>query len=133
MRAKLYAAIYEPLYGNFRHFSLYLENGDEEIIYEATGEWPNFEHNILVNKNPRNTRRIIALILIGEVNQTEIPEVKMLLEHANIDNETVHWNCQDFVVENADEIVDGCLTTDDHDWRGKNKGRDQVMEHYGPT
>ncbi|KAJ9612830.1 hypothetical protein H2204_014873 [Knufia peltigerae] len=132
MRAKLYAAIYNPRMGNYKHFALYLKNGEEDTIYEAIGDWPNFEHNIIVNSSPLKTTRFLAMMLVGEINQAEVPTVKRILEQARVDNETVHWNCQDVVVENADEIVNDCLTTDDDDWTGKNKGRDQLMQHYGP-
>ena len=58
-------------------------------------------------------------------------ELRKKMDEVEVDNETVHWNCQDYVIEAIDHLREECIIDeDDEDYeRGR---KDAVENHYGP-
>lgn len=128
--AKLYIAMYQPQKGNYEHWALYLSNGDENIVFEVGGQHPKFTKNVMETK-PENSRRHRRSILVGTINEQDLPELRKKMDEVEVDNETVHWNCQDYVIEAIDHLREECIIDeDDEDYeRGR---KDAVENHYGP-
>lgn len=51
---------YRPRYGNYQHWTLYLECGDNDIIFEAVGQHPDFKRNIIADANPKVLKALPA-------------------------------------------------------------------------
>ncbi|KAI9929581.1 hypothetical protein ASPWEDRAFT_51875 [Aspergillus wentii DTO 134E9] len=99
----LSAAIHHPHYGNFQHWSLYLHTDSEDLIFEVDGEHPNFQ-KVISNGKPSDTDTFIEYVFLCEIGEPDIPTIKMVVDNARVDNETLEWDCQDFVLE----ILEGC-------------------------
>ncbi|KAL4952035.1 hypothetical protein BDW69DRAFT_195982 [Aspergillus filifer] len=99
----LSVAIYRPRYGNFRHWALHLHTDTEDLIYEADGEHPSFTKAASFGK-PTDNESFIEAFYVGEIGTPDIATVKRIVEEAGIDNETLEWDCQDYVLE----ILEAC-------------------------
>ena len=125
---KLYIAIYRPRQGNYLHWALYLENGNENIIYEVTGSHPIFQRNVLSAK-PSSTVRHKKNILVATLRDQDVPHFKKHMETATVDNETTEWNCQDYVLDTLSELYDECII--DEDDKDYNKGKKAADAYWG--
>ena len=57
-------------------------------------------------------RRLIHLTCL---NPADLSTVNDIVKQVKVDNETVHWNCQDYVMEILDELEEACVIDLDHD------------------
>lgn len=95
---------------------LYLEDKNEPLIFEVTGEHPKFERNV-VKARPENSRSFLQKIYIGLIRNADVEIVKQTAETVPMDNETVEWDCQDYVLEILDNLEDEfILDHDDEDY-----------------
>lgn len=124
--SKLFVAMYRPRKGNHEHWALYLEA--EQKIYEVTGQYPNFELNVLTGKKPESTDRHSRSIFVWDV--TDISGFKKAVASVEPDNEVVHWNCQDYVIEVLEKLEEECIVDDDDEDYITAKRR--IKRHFGP-
>ncbi|KAH0844612.1 hypothetical protein AYO21_02059 [Fonsecaea monophora] len=96
--AKLYVAFYRPRYGNYEHWALSLETDTQALIFEVIGDRPDFKCN-LVKANPRSSVSFITMIFMGEVSSGDIDTVQEVARTTKIDNETLEWDCQEYVLD----------------------------------
>jgi len=128
--AELYIAMYKPRYGNYEHWALFLDDDGHSTIFEVIGEHRTFQRNSL-SVNPENSRRHKRNILVGTINKQDIPELVKIMENVEIDNETSEWNCQDYVLESLEKLVEECVIDDDD--KDYKKGTKKAKEKYfGP-
>jgi hypothetical protein len=128
--AKLYAAFFSPRYGNFTHWALYLDDEDIPMVFEVTGQHPDFQRNVIQAKAEEDPT-FLGKEYIGLVNQADIEEIKDAATAVHVDNETVEWDCQDYVLEILDKLVDDfILDEDDEDYR---EARMILREKRGPN
>ena len=121
--------MYTPVEGNYEHWALYLENGSEHTIYEVTGETPSFKTNV-VNTEPKSTRRHKRNIFIADILPTDLPEFHEAVKIVKPDNSTVHWNCQDYVLEIIDQLEENMVVNkDDGEYQDAMK---EVKSYFGP-
>ena len=125
--AKLYIAMYRPTEGNYEHWALYLDNDGISTVFEVIGEHGTFEANTLSVK-PESSRRHKRSILVGTINKQDVPNLFKVMENAKIDNETIEWNCQDYVLEALAELYEECVI--DEDDRDYERGTKQAKEKY---
>jgi hypothetical protein len=104
---KVYIAIFSPHYGNFLHWSIFIQT-EQPLILEVEGEHPNFTPNIM-NSSPDMDARHIKNIEVGEVREDEMSQVRSVIKATHVDNETVEWNCQDYVLEALEKLAEECL------------------------
>ncbi|KAI9744121.1 MAG: hypothetical protein M1818_002273 [Claussenomyces sp. TS43310] len=125
--AKLYIAMYRPRYGNYEHWALILDADDYQTTFEVTGEHGTFERNVLSNNPEQPLRRI----QVGTINQRDLPELFKIIQGVEVDNETSEWNCQDYVLEALEKLVDECIVDEDDEdlKKGMKKAKD---DHFGP-
>lgn len=128
--AKLYIAIYKARGGNYKHWALFLLSGSETTVYEVSGEHGTFAKNT-IQTNPGNSNRHERNIQVATINDSEIPDFKKVVREANVDNETVEWNCQDYVIEILEELHKECII-DDEDEHYEKGVRLAKKNHYGP-
>lgn len=124
---KLYIAIYQPKEGNYKHWALYLEAAPDHIIFEVTGSHSNFRRNVLKGK-PGSSSRHRRSILVGTIRDQDVKELITYMEKVNVDNGTVHWNCQDYVIEAIDGLYEECII--DEDDKDFEKGKKLAVENY---
>jgi hypothetical protein len=103
--------------------------GSEHTIYEVTGETPSFKANV-VQSRPESTTRHKRNIFIVEIAPTDLNSFREAVAAVPIDNETVDWDCQDYVLEVLDHLEEE-LVIDGNDGEyiaAKEEGK----SHYGP-
>lgn len=125
-RADLYVVMYRPTSGNYEHWALYLDNNGEHTTYEVTDEHPNFKKN-QTETRPQNSNRYLRSYKVGTINADDISAFRDEVTKAKVDNETVHWNCQDYVMEIVDALVMECIIDED-DYLGV---KPKILRHFG--
>ncbi|PGG98660.1 hypothetical protein AJ80_09497 [Polytolypa hystricis UAMH7299] len=113
----LYVAFYRPRYGNYQHWALYIESEEENIIFEVVGQHPNFQRNV-VYARPDSSKSYSGNVYVATLRKDEVEDVKAAAETVLVDNETVEWDCQDYVLELLDKLEDEyILDGDDEDYQ----------------
>ncbi|KAL3458428.1 hypothetical protein BJX64DRAFT_292232 [Aspergillus heterothallicus] len=113
---QLFVAIYRPRYGNFRHWALHLHTDNQDYIFEVDGEQPAFI-KVSSSSKPTEWDMLIESLYVGEIGIPDLATFKQLVDEAKVDNETLEWDCQDYVLE----LLEACereaiLDEDDPDY-----------------
>ncbi|THZ36906.1 hypothetical protein D6C90_06866 [Aureobasidium pullulans] len=111
----LFIAIYEPLEGNYYHWALHLQAPDS-LIFEVTGSHPSFSPQTSHETPPETSSRrdrLVESIHVGDINTVDIEQLKEKINIQHVDNETVEWNCQDYVLEALESLVEECIVDGD--------------------
>lgn len=125
---KLYVVFYRPRYGNYQHWGLYLDDEEESLIFEVTGEHPRFERNV-VRARPERSRSFLQKLFVAVISKDDIEPIKYVAKTVPVDNETVEWDCQEYVLDLLDKLEDEfILEKDDEDYRD---ARETLMEKRG--
>ena len=103
MSPKLFVAFYRPRYGNYQHWALYIENGEDHLILEVVGQHPTFKRNTVV-ADPKKSRSFRELLFIAVLREGDVARVESAAQSVTVDNETIEWDCQDYVLEVLDEL-----------------------------
>ena len=128
MSIKLFVVFYQPRYGNFLHWALHIENGEEHHIIEVDGEHPQFRRNMFM-ENPKETSAFLREFFIAVLGEDGVERVKSAAQSVPVDNETVEWDCQDYVLDILDKLQeDFVLDKDDEDYMDV---REILMEERG--
>ena len=127
----LFVAMYKPPRGNYLHWALYLQDGLEDIIYEVVGENPRFETNVITGKKPEQSTRYQRSIFIYEINPADVQSLKDKVSSVKLQNDVVHWNCQDYVMETLDLLEEECII--DGEDKSYIKTKEKLKKHFGST
>lgn len=128
MSPKLFVVFYQPRYGNFLHWALHIEKGQEHHIFQVDGEHPQFKRNTLM-ENPKESSTFLRQFFIAVLGENDVERVKSAAQSVLVDNETVEWDCQDYVLEILDKLQeDSILDKDDEDYMDV---REILMEERG--
>ena len=95
--------------------SRYEQNGDftcQHFIFEVTGSHPNFKRNV-VKADPRNSQSFVRMIFMDTVSSGDIATVQNVARTTKIDNETVEWDCQEYVLDMLETLEEECVVEDD--------------------
>jgi hypothetical protein len=118
---KLYVVFYRPRYGNYQHWALYLQTDTENVIFEVTGSHPNFKKNE-VRANPQNSNSYRGKLYVGVISDTDIPTVRQCVREVKVDNTTVEWDCQEYVIDILDKLEEALiLEEDDEEYKDARK------------
>ncbi|KAI9698634.1 MAG: hypothetical protein M1836_003743 [Candelina mexicana] len=109
---KLFVVFYRPRYGNYQHWALYLQTDTGNLIFEVTGSHPYFKHNV-VKADPRNSQSFVKMIFMDTVNSGDIATVQNVARTTKTDNETVEWDCQEYVLDMLETLEEECVVDDD--------------------
>lgn len=109
---KLYVAFYRPRYGNYQHWALYLQTDTDKLIFEVTGSHPNFKRNV-VKADPRNSQSFIKITFMDTISSGDIATVQNVARTTKIDNETVEWDCQEYVLDMLETLKKECVLNED--------------------
>ncbi|KMP10246.1 hypothetical protein CIRG_09927 [Coccidioides immitis RMSCC 2394] len=125
---KLYVVFYRPRYGNFQHWALYLDADDQEVIFEVVGSHPNFRPNV-VNSRPERSKNFIGKVLVAVLDKDDIRRVHEIVENVKVYNDTVEWDCQEYVLDILDSLeAEFIVEEDDEDYR---EARKELKEKRG--
>lgn len=114
---KLYVVFYRPRYGNYHHWALYVDDEDVQMIFEVIGQHPDFKRNV-VNAKAEKSKSFLGKEYVGIISKADIERIKNVASTIPVDNETVEWDCQDYVLEILDKLEDEfVLEEDDEDYR----------------
>ncbi|KAB8360949.1 hypothetical protein FH972_024681 [Carpinus fangiana] len=117
MSASLYILMYKAESANYDHWALMLQERDSRTIFEVEGEHPSFTRRSGIVGVVDAHRRTKKCVYIAAIREREIPEFRGIIQDLAIDNETLDWNCQDYVLEGLDEFVEaGIIDDDDTDY-----------------
>ncbi|KAL1859110.1 hypothetical protein Plec18170_002225 [Paecilomyces lecythidis] len=113
----LYVAFYRPHYGNFLHWALAIEHGDTGTTIQVIGEHPEFERSI-IDQRAEDNEGFLNKLYVGVISEADTGLIKNLSSSQPVDNETVEWDCQDFVLEFLDKLEEEyVLDTNDEEYR----------------
>ncbi|PGH31121.1 hypothetical protein GX50_06098 [[Emmonsia] crescens] len=125
---KLHVVFYRPRYGNFQHWALYLDADDQDVIFEVTGSHPVFQPNV-VHSRPERSKNFVGKIFVAVISKTDIQRVYDVVSATPVDNDTVEWDCQKYVLDILDELEDEfILEEDDEEYR---EAREELKEKRG--
>ena len=114
---KLYVAFFRPQYGNYQHWGLCLDDDEEQLMFEVSGEHPNFERNI-EKQPPEQLDGFLRKLYVAVISKTDIETVKQVAQTVPVDNDTVEWDCQEYVLDMLDRLEDEfVLDRDDEDYQ----------------
>ena len=119
---------YRPRYGNFLHWALHIEKGKEHHILEVDGEHPNFKRNSFM-EDPNGSSNFLRQFFIAVLGDHDFERVVNAAQSVPVDNETIEWDCQDYVLEILDKLQEEfVLDKDDEDYMDV---REILMEERG--
>ncbi|KAF2453050.1 hypothetical protein BDY21DRAFT_367285 [Lineolata rhizophorae] len=113
---KVSVAIYRPHSGNHMHWAPHLHGGDDHHIFEVVGEQPAFVRNDM-EVDPKNTIRLEMDIELTKISENNVEEFKRVVRKTKVDDDTVHWNCQDYVLEALENLEMECIVDEDVDYQ----------------
>jgi hypothetical protein len=73
------------------------------LIFEVDGEHPSFQ-KVTSHGKPSDSGTFIKSLFVSEIGNIDVPTVKAVIEDARVDNETLEWDCQEYVLE----ILEAC-------------------------
>ncbi|CAG7941665.1 unnamed protein product [Penicillium nalgiovense] len=128
MSPKLSVVFYRLRYGNFLHWALHIEKGEEHHIIDVDGEHAQFKRNTFM-ENPKESDTFLRQFFVAVLGEDDVERVKSAAQTVPVDNETIEWDCQDYVLEILDKPQEGLvLDKDDEDYMDV---REILMEERG--
>ena len=125
---KIFVVFFRPLDGNYQHWALHLDKEDEHETFEVDGSHPSFQRNVYTT-DPRKSFNYIGSIYVGLISSADIPAMHECVASAYVNNETIQWDCQDYVLEILDKLEEELiLEGDDEDYRN---AREDLFERRG--
>lgn len=122
--------MYKPVEVNHLHWALYLDNGWEHSIYEVIGIHPHFKANLIAGKKPDHSIRHQKSVFVYEINEPDLPEFEKAIILVQPQNDVVHWNCQDYVMDVLNYLEEECVI--DGEDQSYIEAKEEVKEHFGP-
>jgi hypothetical protein len=89
-----------------------LQTDTDNLILEVTGSHPNFKRNV-VKADPKNSQSFIRMIFMDTVSPADVATVEDVARTTKIDNETVEWDCQEYVLDMLEILENECVVDDD--------------------
>ena len=77
---------------------MYLQTDIDNFIFEVTGAHPNFKRNV-VKADPRNSQSFVRMIFMNIFSSGDVATVQSVARSTKVDNETVEWDCQEYVLD----------------------------------
>ncbi|KAM0802264.1 hypothetical protein BDR22DRAFT_819811 [Usnea florida] len=127
----LSVAMYKSPEGDYSHWALHLEDCSEHTIYEAVNGYPHFKANIITGKKPNQSLRYQRSIFMYEINAPDVPGLKEAVSSVKLQNDIVHWNCQDYVIETLDLLEEECIV--DGEDKSYIKAKKELKKYFGPS
>ncbi|KAB8256781.1 hypothetical protein BDV32DRAFT_90495 [Aspergillus pseudonomiae] len=113
----LYVVFYRPRYGNYQHWALYFDGEKNGVIFEVIGQHPNFRPNV-VYARPDSSKSYLGNLYIGTLSPGDLKHVEKAAEETPVDNETLEWDCQEYVLGILDKLEDEfVLDSEDEDYQ----------------
>jgi len=125
---QLWVAFYRPRYGNYQHWALYLQDGNDHTLYEVTGSHPNFQKN-QVKAKPQSSSSYRNKLFVASLSKSDISLVAKAARDVKVDNSTTEWDSQEYVIDIIESLKDELvLDEDDEDYK---KARKELRKRRG--
>lgn len=128
----LFIAIYKPLEGNYYHWALHLQT-PHPLVFEVTRSHRSFSPQLSHETPETSSRRdrLVECISAGDIEIVDLEQLKEKINVQHVDNETVEWNCQDYVLEALESLVEECIVDGDYEVYVDGVERTK-RKYYGP-
>ena len=115
MPRELSVILYDPGKGEYRHWSLFLKNEENERgdIYEAVGDATDYFYNTLGNILPQGTRRYYTQVGPVAINNNQVENLEDVLSCVEIRHNDTSWCCQNWIYDALDALNDEKIISDD--------------------
>ena len=85
---------------------------------------------MITGKKPDHTVRHQRSIFFYEINGTDLPDFEEVIARLKRQNDVVHWNCQDYVIEVLESLEEECII--DGEDKLYVKAKKEVERYFGP-
>ncbi|KAJ6144364.1 hypothetical protein N7470_008259 [Penicillium chermesinum] len=87
------------------------------MIFEVIGQHPNFKRNVVKAKAAKS-KSFLGKEYLGVISKADVQRIENVALTIPVDNETVEWDCQNYVLDILDKLEeDFILKEDDEDYR----------------
>ncbi|KAI9678289.1 MAG: hypothetical protein M1817_006234 [Caeruleum heppii] len=119
--AALSVVFFRPRYGNFQHWALHLQTTDDfdhhHITCQVDGSHGTFQART-DDSRPQDDPTYLGRVKLTTINARDIPQFRQVVGDAVVDNETVEWDCQDYILEILDALEEECIVDgEDEEYR----------------
>lgn len=127
---EIYGAVYTPAFGNYYDWALAMYNPSTNawLVFQVTQE-PDGGPFVpqITQRDPRSAPRCITpLMSLGYVEEAWMVQLEQLIYGIQVPGEAASWNCQDYVLEIWEAMMEcGMISSDT--WQA---GRDSMMPYY---
>jgi hypothetical protein len=97
----LWVVRYSPPFENYFHWALYVDDANNPIIFQVVGGHPFFKSEV-VKTRPERSSHYVDRIFVGYIRQGDVNIISAKASRAFVDNDTVEWDCQDYVLDLLD-------------------------------
>lgn len=112
---QLYVVFYKPRYGNYKHWALYIQHGNNHTLFEVTGSHPNFRKNE-VKAEPQSSGSYLGKQFVASLSQSDISLVRGAVAKVKVDNTTVEWDCQEYIMDIIEQLTEDLVLDEDEDY-----------------
>lgn len=117
MIPRLYVVFCQPHYGNYQHWALQLKSHGESVVFQVVGQ------------HPERVDGFIRKLYVGVLGDDDTQMVKEAAASIPVDNETIEWDCQDYVLEILDRLEEEyVLEKEDEDYQ---EAREELKNKRG--
>jgi hypothetical protein len=100
----LFVAIYKE--ATIPHWALHTENNSHYCIYQALGSSPRLRYDEREGVIPELDKRLSKLVLVGTIKPERFDAVKAAIAAQVVRNNNSRWNCQYWVHETIDNLIE---------------------------
>jgi hypothetical protein len=68
------------------------------MVFEVIGQLPNFKRNVVKTKAEKS-KSFLGKEYVGIISKADVDIIEIVASKVPVDNETVEWDCQDYVLE----------------------------------
>lgn len=119
---------YSSPFGNYCHWALYVDDANNPLIFQVVGEHPFFKSE-MIKARPEGSSQYVDRTFVGYIRQSDVKIISAAASRAFVDNDTVEWDCQDYVLDLLD-ILEEHLIVDLEDEEYQ-YARDELLDKRG--
>jgi hypothetical protein len=122
--------IFQPLEGNYMHWAFHIwdEGLDQHYRYEVLNHHPDFKASATY-EDPAKDHLHRREIIVDRVLRNDFEKIKACIKEVRVDNETVHWNCQDYCLEILEKLVEAFIL--DEDDEAYQAAKEELDQQFG--
>nr|KMM68926.1 hypothetical protein CPAG_05249 [Coccidioides posadasii RMSCC 3488] len=103
------------------------DENDQEVIFKVVRLHPNFCPNVM-NSRPECSKNFIGKVLIAVLDKDNIQRVHEIVKNIKVDNNTVEWDCQEYVLDILDSLEAEFIMEEDN--KDYHEARKKLKENW---